>query len=192
MSKTNNLHDFLKDLADTIRQKTGVSESLNPQQFSDKIKQIQGSGSSEEESVAEYYYEVLPDISADAIDIMASAIPSPEFILANLNIPELPSAIESSTLVWLFSGDFGVALEHLKYFRFKDVETYIIMYNSSNPDGLVVPANTGDLESRVLHYLRHNISIEEERIQEFMKELPTYFKKITKEEYWQALKDLNS
>lgn len=44
MGKINNLHDFLKDLADTIREKTGVSESLNPQQFSTKIKNLEGSG----------------------------------------------------------------------------------------------------------------------------------------------------
>ena len=32
----------------------------------------------------------------------------------------------------------------------------------------------------------------EERVQELMNAVSTSFKKITKEEYWQALKDLNS
>lgn len=200
MSKTDNLHDFLKDLADTIREKTGVSESLNPQDFSKQIKNIQGSGSSEEESVTEYYYEVLPDISDDATYLMVSVIPSPDYIFTNLDNPKLPPVIESSTLALQFGGGVNSDIEPLKYFRFKDAETYTYIYNSSSPEGFIIPANTGDLESRTLYYLRHHICIEEEeiiqmpeeRVQELMNAVSTSFKKITKEEYWQALKDLNS
>ena len=40
MSKTNNLTDFLTDLADTIRTKTGASGTINPQDFSQKITDL--------------------------------------------------------------------------------------------------------------------------------------------------------
>lgn len=38
MSKSNNLKDFVKDLADAIRDKTNTTELINPQDFSNKIK----------------------------------------------------------------------------------------------------------------------------------------------------------
>ena len=189
MSKTDNLHDFLKDLADTIRQKTGVSESLNPQQFSDKIKQIRGS---EEESVTEYYYEVLPNLSGDAVYVTLSAIPTPNYILTNSEYPELPPVIETSTASLEINDINDATFDLIKYLRFKDVETYTIIYNGSDREGFIIPANTGDLESRALYYARHYRGISEENVQEIMKDVSTYFKKITKEEYWQALKNLNS
>lgn len=37
MSKTNNLTDFLTDIADTIRTQTGTTDTINPQDFSTKI-----------------------------------------------------------------------------------------------------------------------------------------------------------
>lgn len=44
MAKTDNLHDFLKDLANTIRAKKGTSAPINPQNFSDEIASIEGGG----------------------------------------------------------------------------------------------------------------------------------------------------
>ena len=44
MAKTDNLGDFLKDVADSIRTKTGTSELINAQDFSDKILSIQTGG----------------------------------------------------------------------------------------------------------------------------------------------------
>ena len=40
MAKTDNLGDFLKDVADSIRTKTGTTELINAQDFSDKILNI--------------------------------------------------------------------------------------------------------------------------------------------------------
>lgn len=40
MAKNNNLSDFLKDLADTIRAKTGKTSLINPQDFSDEINAL--------------------------------------------------------------------------------------------------------------------------------------------------------
>ena len=44
MAKTDNLGDFLKDVADSIRTKTGTTELINAQDFSDKILSISGGG----------------------------------------------------------------------------------------------------------------------------------------------------
>lgn len=41
MAKNNNLTDFLTDVADAIREKDGSTGTINPQDFSDKIKAIQ-------------------------------------------------------------------------------------------------------------------------------------------------------
>ena len=44
MAKTDNLGDFLKDVADSIRTKTGTTELINAQDFSDKILNISSGG----------------------------------------------------------------------------------------------------------------------------------------------------
>ena len=44
MGKENNLGDFLADLANAIREKTGESSPINPQDFSQKIKDISAGG----------------------------------------------------------------------------------------------------------------------------------------------------
>ena len=46
MAKNNNLKDFLTDVADAIREKEGSSGLINPQDFSAKIRAIQGGGES--------------------------------------------------------------------------------------------------------------------------------------------------
>ena len=44
MAKNNNLQDFLTDVANSIRTKTGTTELINAQDFSDKILSISGGG----------------------------------------------------------------------------------------------------------------------------------------------------
>lgn len=44
MSKTNNLKDFLTDVADAIRAKKGTTALINPQDFSSEIASIEGGG----------------------------------------------------------------------------------------------------------------------------------------------------
>ena len=47
MAKTDNLIDFLKDIADAIREKNGTNDPINAQDFADEIKNGGGnSGSS--------------------------------------------------------------------------------------------------------------------------------------------------
>lgn len=44
MAKTDNLTDFLTDIADAIREKKGTTESINPQDFSSEIASIESGG----------------------------------------------------------------------------------------------------------------------------------------------------
>lgn len=44
MAKTDNLTDFLTDIADAIRAKKGTTNKINPQDFSAEIASISGSG----------------------------------------------------------------------------------------------------------------------------------------------------
>ena len=45
MSKTNNLTDFLTDIADAVRYATNTSDEINPQEFSDRIRGLKLSSS---------------------------------------------------------------------------------------------------------------------------------------------------
>lgn len=47
MAKTDNLTDFLVDLADGIRAKKGITGDINPQDFRAEIESIEGGGSAE-------------------------------------------------------------------------------------------------------------------------------------------------
>ena len=51
MAKTDNLTDFLTDIADTIRAKKGTTALINPQDFSSEIASIETGG-----GVFEKYY----------------------------------------------------------------------------------------------------------------------------------------
>lgn len=44
MSKSDNLKDFLTDVADAIREKKGTTDKINPQDFSEEIRSIEGGG----------------------------------------------------------------------------------------------------------------------------------------------------
>ena len=45
MSKENNLHDFLTDIADAVREKKGTSDPINAQMLSEEIRSIESGGS---------------------------------------------------------------------------------------------------------------------------------------------------
>ena len=54
MAKTDNLTDFMLDLAEGIRAKKGTTEPINPQDFRKEIESISGGGSGGGESSIEY------------------------------------------------------------------------------------------------------------------------------------------
>lgn len=89
MAKTNNLTDFLKDLADGIRAKKGISGDINPQDFRSEIESIEtgGGGVVAEDS----FYTIPTQFTVDRFDsnvtysgktcAQIQIITSPEIIL---------------------------------------------------------------------------------------------------------------
>lgn len=55
MAKNDNLKDFLTDVADAIREKKGMSDPINPQDFSAEIASIQSGGGGLEEKDVNFY-----------------------------------------------------------------------------------------------------------------------------------------
>lgn len=84
MAKDNNLSDFLKDIADALREKLGITEPINPQEFSTLIRSIE-----EYETVGE------------AVDRIINEIPS---LVANGTLTDTKwakvSSIKGNSMVW--------------------------------------------------------------------------------------------
>ena len=57
MSKDNNLHDFLVDIADAVREKKGTSDPINAQNLSEEIRSIEGGGATEVEMKDVNFYD---------------------------------------------------------------------------------------------------------------------------------------
>lgn len=57
MGKENNLTDFLTDVANAIREKKGSSEKINPQNFSEEIKNLPSGGITEVEEKEVNFYD---------------------------------------------------------------------------------------------------------------------------------------
>ena len=57
MAKNDNVQDLLRDIAEAIREKTGSTLLINPQDFSSKILSIQSGGLSDDEIMFSVYGE---------------------------------------------------------------------------------------------------------------------------------------
>ena len=57
MSKQDNLHDFLVDIADAVREKKGTTEPINAQNLSEEIRSIEGGGATEVEMKDVNFYD---------------------------------------------------------------------------------------------------------------------------------------
>lgn len=70
MSKNDNLHDFLQDIANAIREKKGTSEPINAQKFSEEITSITAGSGSEQSGNSvifrDYDGSILHSYSKDA------------------------------------------------------------------------------------------------------------------------------
>ena len=55
MAKNDNVQDLLRDIAEAIREKTGSTSLINPQDFSSKILSIQSGGLSDDEIMFSVY-----------------------------------------------------------------------------------------------------------------------------------------
>lgn len=77
MSKNNNLPDFLKDIADTIRQIKDSPDLINAQDFSDKIKQITGTYPEKVVNFYDYDGVLLYSFSKEEAESMDELPPLP-------------------------------------------------------------------------------------------------------------------
>lgn len=98
MSKSNNLHDYLKDLEDAIRTKVGTTDKINPQEFSNKIKSIRttSSGNGDDSAGGGSITLIVPNIGDSKIHkiIHSSYIPYISKITKNEEIVEISNEIE--------------------------------------------------------------------------------------------------
>lgn len=79
MGKANNLGDFMTDLADAIREKTGTAEPISPQDFSQKIKDIKGGGGGGEDVIfRDYDGTILHQFSKSDFLALTELPPLPE------------------------------------------------------------------------------------------------------------------
>lgn len=105
MAKSDNLKDFLVDVADAIREKEGTTELINPQEFSERIRAISGGGGvepvlSNDVNFRDYDGTILHSFSKD------------EF-LALSALPELPKQKGLICQGWNWS--LGDAKEQVEY-----------------------------------------------------------------------------
>lgn len=140
MSKTNNLNDFLTDIADAIRSKKGTTGNINAQDFSNEIKSISTSSSSvskvEDPTIYDYIVTVL-DYDGTIIDKI------PIMNGESLTIPTAPThdnltsveligrqgdINEDRTVGWLYKSSSGSTLLH----HFKGTSATIKFVHTSN------------------------------------------------------------
>ena len=183
MGKTNNLHDFLKDLADAIREKTGVSESINPQDFSKQIKAIQGSSNntSSEENVG--YLQLHLDQSYTAFFLLFLSTPIIDFVFSTPE--ELEEFMQISGNVSMDQLGYGALLEggmdylgaNIIAVKYSKRKYYGHFYFDS--DGTGVWTSGTPLERHKQAYASVGIEFPQE-LEELMN---TSYEEITKEEY---------
>ena len=76
MAKTDNLTDFMVDLADGIRAKKGTTEPINPQDFRKEIESISGGGSGGGDNQVTYL-NIMPfkDVAGDMLGSALKMVP---------------------------------------------------------------------------------------------------------------------
>ena len=95
MARTNNLTDFLTDVADSIREKKGTSEPILASDFDTEIASIESGG-----DISEYFNDTITSTTYsglnNGISKILKKIPSP--IIVADNVTGLNSCFESSAL----------------------------------------------------------------------------------------------
>ena len=76
MAKTDNLTDYLTDLADGIRAKKGTTDPINPQDFRKEIESISGGGNggSAEDDADWLFFERPEDVRSDVRNILGACL----------------------------------------------------------------------------------------------------------------------
>ena len=92
MAKTDNLDDFLVDVADAIRAKKGTSDLINPQDFSTEIESIEGGGGSGGDEWV--YYDVRTQENKAIFSIIAQTLPHYLVAILEYGDPKLQHGIQ--------------------------------------------------------------------------------------------------
>lgn len=116
MAKTNNLKDFLTDIADTIRAKKGTTALINPQDFSNEIASIEGGGTSNV-----YTYQDRIDETKDCSSLFRSYTGTND-IAKGLNTAGVTSMLN------MFDGCNNVTSLDLSSFNTSDVTNMNYMF----------------------------------------------------------------
>lgn len=191
MSKTNNLQHFLKDLADSIREKTGKTGSIHAQEFSNEIKNIKASD--------KRFYK----INHDAITKENEMICSFAFIL---NPVDMIFQLKNGDYVNVQYGYFNYRSEQyvggwnemLRYFENVNIATdpYVavafntdknMLYHDFTNNTSKIIRFEGELWQQVItifeEMLNMPISSNPEQMDQFKQMIESVFEEITEEEY---------
>lgn len=110
MAKNNNLKDFLTDLADAIRSKTGEAGLINPQDFSARIASIQtGSGGGDTPAPSPTPSASKGDVTFYDYDGVVLHSYSKDAFLALTELPALPSRSGLVCQGWNWSFEDAIA-----------------------------------------------------------------------------------
>ena len=194
MARNNNLHDFLTDIADAIREKHKDNNPINPQDFSSKIRNISSGGSNSSDDIL--YYKVVKDESIMMHDLSAWDF-ALEFMYAYGFVTHL---IEIKTPESSVSGLFSYTRSQVlnKSLPINNVFSPTLNEESLNVLGFAVykgettnwmsdsttyTSKEGTLLEKVLEFLETTEQIDEEHREIVTKAINGCFIPISKEEY---------
>ena len=191
MSKTNNLQHFLKDLADSIREKTGKTGSIPAQEFSNEIKNIKASD--------KRFYKINHDaITEENVMICRCAfILNPVDMVFQLKNGDYVNA-QYGYFVYRSEQYMGGCIEMARYFKNVNIETDPYVAVAFNTDKNMFHHDFTNNTSKIIHFegelwqqvitvfeemLNMPISGNQEQIDQFKQLIESIFEEITEEEY---------
>lgn len=158
MGKANNLGDFMTDLADAIREKTGITEALNPQEFSDTIKGISTGGEViskpiKDVNFCDYDGTIVHSYSKEnflALDSLPS-LPKHDGLVAqrwNWSLEDAKAAIAERTGLLIganYTTDDGCTRLYISI-NFEELTNVTICFKQSKASGLLIDWGDGSSE----------------------------------------------
>ena len=104
MAKTDNLNDFLKDIADAIREKKGTSDPINAQDFADEIKNGGNSGGGTASTMEYFSAQDAPQLTP-YMSVVKAILHSGHVIQISPYVPKLVDIVKQGEIL-AFGVDF--------------------------------------------------------------------------------------
>lgn len=185
MSKTN-LHSFLKNIADAIRSKSGSTDPINPQDFANKIKTLQGGSAETPRSYYKIRQEFLEENNATVgqtlrgLSEMLSSLDNVYFILNHSDVYNF-----EIDHIWCYIDEEFAAKQFTGYFSTLNSKNYpLIHYKDYDFESGGVVNGIGLQERYYCIIKQENPDISYEDFTEMWnEEMGKMFEEITKEEY---------